>query len=168
MKLQAQIGDELYNVSIERDGDNVSAIIDGREYKLETSQPEPNVFLLKHRGKVNEFFVSAPSEPSQPYVASSRHGSIEIGLIDPKRLRGSANADSHADGLAEIRTMMPGKVVRLVLEPGDHVEKNDSIMVVEAMKMQNDVRSPKDGVVKEVRVAEGSTVAAGDVLAVIE
>jgi biotin carboxyl carrier protein len=63
---------------------------------------------------------------------------------------------------------MPGKVVRLILSEGAAVEKGDAVMVVEAMKMQNDLKAPKAGVIKEIRVAEGQTVASGDVLAVIE
>jgi biotin carboxyl carrier protein len=63
---------------------------------------------------------------------------------------------------------MPGKVVRIVAEVGQEVKTGDSIIVVEAMKMQNEMKSPKDGVVKEIRAEVGATVNAGDVLAVIE
>ena len=63
---------------------------------------------------------------------------------------------------------MPGKVVRLIASIGDLVEKGDAVLVVEAMKMQNDLKAPKAGVVKEIKVSEGTTVSAGDVLAVIE
>ena len=64
--------------------------------------------------------------------------------------------------------MMPGKVVRLIANVGDTVEKGDPVLVVEAMKMQNDLKAAKAGIVKEIRVSEGTTVAAGDVLAVID
>jgi biotin carboxyl carrier protein len=63
---------------------------------------------------------------------------------------------------------MPGKVVRIVAEVGQEVKIGDSIIVVEAMKMQNEMKSPKDGVVKEIRAENGATVNTGDVLAVIE
>lgn len=168
MKLQAQLGDKLHQIEIIRDGNKVFAKIDDREYELEASEPEPNVFLLKHNGHVHEFYVSPAEKPGQPQIVSSRHGDLEVTLIDPKRLRGSAGAGGAADGLAEIKTMMPGKVVRLVANVGDAVEKGDAVLVVEAMKMQNDLKSPKDGIVKEIKVDEGATVAAGDVLAVIE
>ena len=72
------------------------------------------------------------------------------------------------EGVVEIKTMMPGKVVRLLKVKGDTVEKGEAVLVVEAMKMQNDLKAPKAGVVREIRVEEGSTVSAGDVLAVIE
>ena len=63
---------------------------------------------------------------------------------------------------------MPGKVVRILVEAGATVEQGDGILVVEAMKMQNELRSPKSGVVKELRAKEGATVGAGDILATIE
>ncbi|MEQ1764441.1 MAG: biotin/lipoyl-containing protein [Pyrinomonadaceae bacterium] len=168
MKLQAQVGENLHNVEITRDGEKVSAKVDDREYELEASEPEPNVFLLKHAGKIHEFYVAPATQPGSPQVVSSRKAEVEITLIDPKRLRGSGIAGVSDDGLAEIRTMMPGKVVRLIAGVGDVVEKGDAVLVVEAMKMQNDLKAPKAGVVKEIKVAEGTTVAAGDVLAVIE
>ena len=155
-------------MEIRRDGDRVFARIDDRELELEISEPEPNVFLFKEGGKVHEYFVNPADSPDSATVVSSRYGEAEVRLIDPKRLRGSAAASGAADGLAEIKTMMPGKVVRLAAGVGDPVEKGDPVVVVEAMKMQNDLKAPKAGVVKEIRVTEGATVGAGDVLAVIE
>lgn len=168
MKLQAQIRDVLHSVEIKRDGYKVFAKVDDREYELEASEPEPNVFLLKHDGKVHEFYVAPANQPGSSQIVSSRKGDVEITLIDPKRLRGSKAAGGAADGLAEIKTMMPGKVVRLVANAGDQVEKGDPVIVVEAMKMQNDLKAPKAGIVRDIKVSEGSTVSAGDVLAVIE
>jgi biotin carboxyl carrier protein len=168
MKLQAQVGETLHNIEITRDREKVFAKVDDREYELEASEPEPNVFLLKHAGRVHEFYVAPAIQPGSPHIVSSGNADVEVSLLDPKRLRGSGLAGASADGLAEIKTMMPGKVVRLVASAGDHVEKGDSILVVEAMKMQNDLKASKTGVVKEIRVSEGSTVAAGEVLAVIE
>jgi biotin carboxyl carrier protein len=63
---------------------------------------------------------------------------------------------------------MPGKVVRVLLNAGDEVASRQGVLVVEAMKMQNEVQSPKTGKIAEIKVSEGQTVNAGDVLAVIE
>lgn len=165
MKLQAQIADELHSVEIIRDGDRVFAHIDDREYDLEASEVEPEVFLLKHYGSVNEVYVTRTGDA---YTASINGKDIDIRLIDPKRLRGHGTGSDQADGRAEIRTQMPGKVVRLIANVGDPVEKGHGVLVVEAMKMQNELKSPKDGVVKEIRVKETDTVSAGDILAIIE
>ncbi len=168
MKLKAQIGDEVREVEIQQDGRRVFARVDGREYELDVSEPEPYVYLLKHENKIYEIFVSPRPTSDSPYMVSSASGDIEVKIVDPKRLRGSGAAGGSADGAAEIRTLMPGKVVRLISAVGDAVEKGDPVMVVEAMKMQNDLKAPKAGTIKEIRVVEGATVAAGDVLAVIE
>ncbi len=168
MKLQAEVGDETHQVEIRREGRRVFARVDDREYELEASEPEPNVYLLKHEGRVHEFFVSPRAGSDDPYLVSSNSGDTEVRLIDPKRLRGSNIAGANSDGAAEVKTAMPGKVVRLILSEGAAVEKGDAVMVVEAMKMQNDLKAPKAGIIKEIRVTEGQTVSAGDVLAVIE
>ena len=76
--------------------------------------------------------------------------------------------DHAVGGKAEIKTAMPGKVVRILVAASDEVKKGDGLIVVEAMKMQNEMRSPKDGKVAGIRVAEGETVGAGDVLLVVE
>jgi biotin carboxyl carrier protein len=164
MKLQAELNNEKHDVEIRRDGDKVFATIDGRSYELEASEPEPNVFLLKHEGRIYEVYVS-PGQLSRVRIGSNE---FEISIHDPKRLRGSGADHEHGEGLAEIRTAMPGKVVRILVKTGTEVKKGDGIIVVEAMKMQNEMKSPKDGIVKEIKASEGATVNAGDVLAVIE
>ncbi|MCX6592267.1 MAG: biotin/lipoyl-binding protein [Acidobacteria bacterium] len=71
-------------------------------------------------------------------------------------------------GPAKIATTMPGKVIRLLVADGDTVTAGQGIVVVEAMKMQNEIKSPKDGVVKGLKAQPGSTVTAGQTLALIE
>ena len=63
---------------------------------------------------------------------------------------------------------MPGRVVRVLVAPGDDVEARQAVVVVEAMKMENELRAPRAGKVREVNVAAGTSVEAGRVLAVIE
>lgn len=168
MKLQAEIGDTKHEVEIQRDGDKAFATVDGREYELEVSTPEPNVFLLKNRGKIFEAFVPPQQKAGDPFQVQIGGHSIDVALIDPKRLRGAGRDAEHGAGAAEIRTAMPGKVVRILVEKGASIEKGDGVLVVEAMKMQNELKSPKAGTVKSINVEEGSTVAGGDVLVVIE
>lgn len=168
MKYQAEIGDEKHEIEIHRDGDQVRALIDGEAFEVEVSAPEPNVFLIKRDGKIFETFVVPDARSDKPKVVSVNGRDIEVRLIDPKRLRGSRSDSDHGDGLAEIRTAMPGKLVRILLETGASVEKGDGVLVVEAMKMQNELKAPKAGILKGIRFNEGDTVAAGDILAVIE
>jgi biotin carboxyl carrier protein len=162
MKLQADLTGEKYEVEIRRDGEKVFARVDEREYELEASEVEPDVFLLKHDNQIHQIYV-APNG-----IVNIGNHQLEISLTDPKRLRGAAASGENADGTVEIKTAMPGKLVRVLKEAGAEVKNGEGVVVVEAMKMQNEMKSPKDGIVKEIRFAEGATVNAGDVLVIIE
>jgi biotin carboxyl carrier protein len=166
MKVQAEIDGKTSNVEVRRDGERLFARIDEREYELEVSEPEPGVFLFKHDGRIFNTFALERSDGTSEVTVNGT--SFDVLIIDPKRLRGSGSDHSHDHGLVEIKTAMPGKVVRILTTVGESVEKGSGVIVVEAMKMQNEMRSPKDGVIKEIRVSEGVTVNAGDVLVVIE
>lgn len=168
MKLIAELNHEKHEIEIKRDGEKVFAEIDGRSYELEASEPEPNVYLLKNEGKIYEIFVSPQGSAGEPFQVRVKGSEFEINLIDPKRLRGAGLGTEHGEGVAEIKTAMPGKVVRILVEEGAEIKTGDGVIVVEAMKMQNEMKSPKDGMVKEIRFPEGATVNAGDILAIIE
>lgn len=168
MKLIAELNSEKHEIALKQTSEKVFAEIDGRAYELEISEPEPNVFLLKHEGEVFEVFVSPNEKSNEPFKVNLANQYFEIKIFDPKRLRGSSAGSGEIEGVAEIKTAMPGKVVRVLVEVGTMVQAGDGIIVVEAMKMQNEMKSPKDGIIKEIRFSEGATVNAGDVLAVIE
>ena len=82
--------------------------------------------------------------------------------------RGGAEATTQAQGDAVIAAPMPGRVVRILVSPGDEVAARQGVIVVEAMKMENELRAPKAGRVKDVAVAPGASVEAGRTLVVIE
>lgn len=168
MKLIAELADEKHAVEITGDGDRLTADVGGRIYELEASQPEPNIWLFKHENKIYQIFVSPNERTGEPYAVHVGSQNYEIKIYDPKRLRGSGAGDEQTAGASEIKTAMPGKLVRVLTEIGAEIKKGDGVLIVEAMKMQNEMKAPKDGVIKEIRFAEGATVNAGDVLAVIE
>ena len=168
MKIIAELDDEKHTVEIKRDGNRLTASIDGRIYELESSEPEPNVWLFKHENKIHQIFVSPNERSGEPFSVNAGDHNFEIKISDPKRLRGSASGGESAGGASEIKTAMPGKLVRVLVETGAEIKKGDGVLIVEAMKMQNEMKAPKDGIVKEIRFSEGATVNAGDILAVIE
>jgi biotin carboxyl carrier protein len=93
--------------------------------------------------------------------------SVHVETFDPRDHR-SRQSGGGAHGSQEIRAPMPGKVIRVLAAAGDAVDEGQDLVVVEAMKMQNTMKSPKAGHVAEVRAREGATVAAGEVLVVVE
>ena len=99
-------------------------------------------------------------------IVSVQGHRFEIEVRDPRRW--SPNAASRRGGDIEtVRAPMPGKVVRVLVAPGDTVEAGQGVMVVEAMKMQNEMKASRSGRVLSVAAKEGATVTAGEVLATI-
>lgn len=167
MKLTANINNENREIDVRREGDRVFATVGERSYELDAHTTAANTYLFKLDGKIYECYVSPVSTDGQTTVSVGTN-SYEFSLADPKRLSHAGGAHALADGAAEIKTQMPGKVVKILVAVGDEVVAKDGVIIVEAMKMQNEMKAPKDGVIKEIRFAEGETVNAGDVLVVIE
>jgi biotin carboxyl carrier protein len=168
MKITAEITGEKHELDIKHDGPRVSAEIDGRRYEVEAFSSQPGIYLLLADGHVYQCRVDHPAaKPESLEVTVSNHA-YAITLTDPKRFRGVQSSGSQTNGAAEIVAPMPGKVVRVLVEAGVSVEAGEGIIVVEAMKMQNEMKSPKAGKVTTINVNAGATVNAGDVLAVVE
>lgn len=168
MKIIAELENEQHEIKLAQNGSNLTAEIDGRVYEIEASRPESNIHLFKHENKIYQFFVSPNEKKSEPFIVSDGNQTVEVKIFDPKRLRGTAAIGGKTEGGSEIKTAMPGKIVQILVEVGAEVKTGDGVIIVEAMKMQNEMKSPKDGIIKEIRFAEGSTVNAGDILAIIE
>lgn len=168
MKVLATHSGNSYEIKITFNEGVAFAEIEGREYKLEVSEPESNVYLLKHAGRVYEIFVSPSQSDRESLNVSVGFHVLDVKVVDPKRLRGTGLRSADARGTGEIRTAMPGKVVKLLKATGDTVKAGDGVIIVEAMKMQNEMTSPKDGTIKEIRFEKGDTVNASDILVVID
>ena len=168
MKLHASVGEFNANVEFRRAGDRVFASVGEREYELEIHGLQTGRSLLLWDGQVFDCRVEGELLSGQTLdviVGTSRYA---VTLTDPKRLRSAASAGAHAGGAANVVAPMPGKVVRILVEAGDEIEAGAGIMVVEAMKMQNEMKSPKAGTVAALNVEVGATVNGGDVLAIVE
>ncbi len=168
MKLTAEIDGQSYALDVRREGARVEASVDGRRYELEARETEAGMFLLLAGGRVYECRASRNSEQGGATEVHLGDEIFQVTLVDPKRLRGAREAGAEASGRAQIKASMPGKVVRVHVEAGALVEAGDALVVVEAMKMQNELKSPKSGTVVEVRAETGATVNAGDVMVVVE
>ena len=168
MKLKTIIDEHEEDLLLKLEEGRVSAEIGGRVYELEVRETEPDSYLFFLNTNVHECRVSARTAAKGTFDVSIRGRSYPVTIVDPKRLRSGQNSDRHHHGAAEILAPMPGKVVRVQLEVGATVAKGTGVVVVEAMKMQNEMKSPREGVVVSIKVKPGDTVNAGDVLAVIE
>ena len=127
---------------------------------IEKFEVEPGVFLILSNGKVQEARVDGDTVT----IAGIRYSNV---VVDPRKWNPAASA-GQAQGRANIKAPMPGKVVRVLVQPGDNVEAGQGVIVVEAMKMQNELKSSRAGEVVEVHAKENDTVEAGTLLVVIE
>ena len=168
MKLRADIAGESYSLDFRRYGHRVVTEIDDRRYELDVHESGPQEFLLIHDGRVFDCRVEGRPEIGKAIdviVGTKRYA---IAITDPKRLQGAVSTAAYTDEAARIIAPMPGRIVRVLVELGNQVETGVGIVVVEAMKMQNEMKSPKAGVVVALNVQVGATVNGGDVLAVVE
>ncbi len=130
-----------------------------KNYSLEPSGP--GIFSILIEGRSYQATILAPGT-----IQVNNH-IFNVEIFDPRELGARSNtAASH--GRQNIAAPMPGKVVRLLVAAGDTVEPGQGLIVVEAMKMQNEMKSPKAGTVVEIKTKDGATVAAGEILIVIE
>ena len=145
-------------------------LVDGRPVEIDPQnlesvrEVEPSVFSVLVEGR--SFEVRAVSMPDGLHVhVGGRQFSVEV--RDPRDASRLSRAAT-GSGRQNISTPMPGKVVRMLVREGDEVEAGQGLVVVEAMKMQNEMKASRAGRVVEVRVRGGETVGAGDTLVVLE
>lgn len=167
VKLKVLSNDNDQNLSIDEVDGRLHVDIDGRKYEVEVHQSDEASYLLLQNSQVFDCRVTRQTKSHDRFEVTLKGHRHSVAIIDPRRLRSDENSDRHPDGLTEISSQMPGKVVRVLVEVGTKVEKGDGIVVVEAMKMQNEMKSPRDGVIVSVNVTSGSTVNAGEVLATV-
>ncbi|MCB9778196.1 MAG: hypothetical protein H6742_06515 [Alphaproteobacteria bacterium] len=163
---EVTIGERVHQVRVARLGDASCGI--GRRYGIqlddgpiqvvETSQPQPDVLNLLVGDATWEAGVDAIEDGFSIDLLGIRH---EVGVVDPRR---KALRTAEGAGGGALKTAMPGRIVRLLVAVGDVVAKGDPMVVVEAMKMENELKAPGDGTVTRIAVAEGDLVDGGTVL----
>jgi|SRR5690242_1293300 len=166
MKHEVRISGKTFLVAFERRADGWQARMEGESGNTaEVTEIAPNIFSVLLSGCSHEVYVT----PSPGGQLQLQIGGLEFQaeVIDPRWWRGRRHSGAEAEGRQQIAAPMPGKVVRLLVKAGDTVVAGQGLLVVEAMKMQNEIRSPKSGTVERVLVAEGQAVNAGEVLCVV-
>jgi biotin carboxyl carrier protein len=166
MKFDIRISDKTRTIELRRHNDGWQVSMDGVALDADATEIAPNVFSILLNGESFEVRV-APASAGQ-LTLQTRHHEFIAEIADPRAWRGRRHGAVEAEGRQQILAPMPGKVVRLLVKVGDQVEAGQGLLVVEAMKMQNEVRSPKTGTVERLLAKEGQPVNAGQVLAWID
>jgi acetyl/propionyl-CoA carboxylase alpha subunit len=168
MKLHVAINHSQTDIQLRDEGSRVFAEIGDRNYEFQVEESAPGSYLMIHNNRVFDCRVEGRLKSGKPIAVVLGQTEYRVTLTDPRRLRGTTGVAASGDDVARIIAPMPGKVARVLVAVGDLVSVGDGLVVVEAMKMQNEMKSPKAGTVTSLSAEAGATVNEGDVLAVIE
>jgi biotin carboxyl carrier protein len=168
MKYEVQLaspsGENRRTVELEHASPGWRVTLDGKPVAVDAAEIAPNTISILLEGQSFEITVT-PSPDGKLNLQTGAHV-FTAEVIDPRAWSGR-HGSVEAEGSQQIVAPMPGKVVRLLVKAGDRVEAGQGLFVVEAMKMQNEIRSPKSGIVERVLAKEGQPVNAGEVLCVV-
>jgi len=164
MIYEISIDGKNYRLDLNQAEGRWSCQLDGREIEVDAVLARPDVLSLRIGNLAYEVKCERVGSDVHVWVGSRRFADE---VRDPRSLRSRVRAvDEH--GPKKLTAPMPGKVVRILLSQGAAVEAGTGVLVVEAMKMQNEVKSPKKGTIQKILVSEGTAVNSGDVLAIVE
>ena len=170
MKLEVKLAsggstEKRHVIELERTASGWSVTLEGRPVAVDAVEISPNTLSLLLDGHCFEVSVTPSADGKLKLQTGAQEFTAEV--IDPRAWSGRRHGQVEAEGRQQILAPMPGKVVRLLVKAGDHVEAGQGLLVVEAMKMQNEIRSPKSGTVERVVAKEGQPVNAGEILCVV-
>jgi biotin carboxyl carrier protein len=164
MIYEITIDGKQYRLDLEQTEGRWACRVDSRDVEVDAVLARPNVLSLRRGNKAYEVKCERVGNDTHIWVGSQRFAAE---VRDPRSLRSRVRAVDE-QGPRKLTAPMPGKVVRVLVSEGAEVEAGTGVLVVEAMKMQNEVKSPKKGTIQKILVAEGTAVNAGDVLGIVE
>jgi biotin carboxyl carrier protein len=146
-----------------KQGSLITAIIDGRNVVADAVGVSYGVYSILIGGRSLEVTVE---ETPHGLLSRSAGHEFQLEIKDPRAWRRGHAGRIELEGRQQVAAPMPGKIVRVLVAPGQQVQAGQGLLVIEAMKMQNEIRSPKSGTVERL-AREGQTVGAGEVVAVV-
>jgi biotin carboxyl carrier protein len=160
VRLRARVGERTLDVEVEAEGNGPAVVrLEGVEHRVDLEPVEGDTWSVLVGTASHELSLLAERDGWRV-----RRGGVEVlvRLHDPDR--GERELEPGATGPEQVTAIMPGRVVRILVESGQEVARAQGLLVVEAMKMENEIASPRAGTVAAVRVAAGQTVETGAVL----
>ena len=168
MQYEVEVGGRRLQVVVTRSGDGLAVSVDGRTRQVDAARIDAHTLSLLVDGVwSNE--VSIATDPASGQL-TVHVGATPVGVTLNGRRRWGRRDEGSAAGSGPQRLVapMPGKVVRVLVKAGDLVTARQPVVVVEAMKMENELRAGREGTVAEIQVREGMSVDAGALLLVIQ
>ena len=168
MPFELKIKDRTAKVEIlEKNGTLYNIRIGKRIYDIDVVKVENGVYSVIYQGKSTNMEMIEGDKPNK-YIVNTRSNDYQIEIIDSKARYRAANQGEHSNDDTIIRSPMPGKIMRLLVEEGDPVAKGQTVIIVSAMKMESEYKSPVDGIVSKIYVKAEDTVEGNQALIEIE
>ena len=165
MILHVNAGGRRRAVEVVRIGDTYLVSIDGRDHEVDVKHIDGTLSLLIGT-KSYEVLVGPSQDGALVVHVDGIPVEVSIARSLPSAGR-TAGPVAEESGPRQVKAPMPGKIVKVLVKPGDHVEPRQGLVVVEAMKMENELRARSAGIVTEVRAVEGASVEAGAILVIL-
>ncbi len=165
MQYEVTIDGKAYRVELKPTAHGWNCRLDGQEVAVDAVLTRPDVLSMLIGGKAYEIKRERTPTDIHMVVGSTRY-SAEV--RDPRSLRSRRAHAGFGEGPQKLVAPMPGKIVRLLVAEKSEVQAGQGVLVIEAMKMQNELKSPKKGTVQQILTKEGAAVSAGEVLAIVE
>lgn len=162
MELIVRQGERQEKVRVRRDGDCYEVTVGERTWTVDAKTARGGLRSLRIDGSHHEIAVSVRGED---YWVSTRDGAGPVSVTDPlTHLASQTRAGSGAKRRQKVTAYMPGRVVEILVEEGQEVTAGQGVVVLEAMKMQNEIRAEQDGKITRIHVQTGQNVEGGDPL----
>ncbi len=167
--LEIKIGDRIAETEfLGRDGNKARIIVDGKTYEVDIVMVEQDVYSLLYQGKSYNIELIKTKE-AKKFTVNTYKDSYDVQIIDAEtKYLNSRNQGNDEDEGKIISTPMPGKVVKILVKPGDEVNAGTTLIIVEAMKMQSEYKAKTDRHIQEILVEEGQAITANQPLIILE
>ncbi|HSG68081.1 MAG TPA: biotin/lipoyl-containing protein [Bacteroidales bacterium] len=167
MSTEIKINDRSAQAEIlSREGNKVVISIDGNKYEADIVEVEEGVYSILIEGRSHN--IELIRSGSKNYVVNTYSRSYDVEIVDAESRYLKSRRRDHGQEGTIISSPMPGKVVKILVEVGDHVKAGDTVIIVSAMKMESEYKVKTDRVIKEIKVKEGDTIQSNQPLVVIE
>lgn len=166
MKLVCRMNEEITEVTVERSGAGYCVVIGERSYEVDLATA--NNRLRSVTLDDNRQYLVAHHQSGNNHEVSFADRTIHVELFDPLAMKRRRREEEDGGGESHIRANMPGRVIKILAAVGDDVVKGQGLLIVEAMKMENEIVAPRDGKIASLPVEEGKPVENGDDLVVLE
>jgi biotin carboxyl carrier protein len=165
LKCEIELDGKLRGVELIRTGQRECWTIDGRALDADAVEVSPGIYSILIEGQSFEARVESKSDSDLSVTVAGHE--FNVAIRNSRKWNRDREAGAEAQGRQQVTAPMPGKIVLVLVKTGDAVDAGQGIVVVEAMKMQNEIRSPKSGTVERLLVVAGQTVNAGEVVAIV-